>query len=148
MLSLIGRYFHHIRSLDCQRNISRYEQNLQFFLIKGHKLEGLFLNESNEMVKQILEFCPNLKRLNVRDKIIIFNENKEFLPKLQEFSLDFHNSNEYFEDIIKFKILVDKYSQTKKTFKLMLCGLTEEEPKTCIEYITRFENLQSLTLKF
>ena len=46
------------------------------------------------------------------------------------------------------KILSDKYSQTMKILNASLRDMTEEELKTCIECIARFENLKELKLEF
>ena len=44
------------------------------------------------------------------------------------------------------KILLDKYSQTMKTLNLWFYCIRIEELKTCIEYISRFENLKELKI--
>ena len=46
------------------------------------------------------------------------------------------------------KILSDKYRQTMKILNVTLFRLTEEELKTCIECICRFENLKELKIEF
>ena len=88
--------------------------------------------------------CPNLSKVGVNDSSVLFKEDEEFLPNLEHMSKIWITCSE----INKLKILSDKYSQTMKTLNLTLNALTEEDLKTCIECICRFENLQSLTLEF
>ena len=139
VLSLIGRYCHRITSLGyCQR--SGFDENvLSFFRMYGHKLEELYLSKGNDKVNEILQSCPNVKRISK----YYFKKDREFLPKLEQIKstiLIFPKT------MNKMKILSDKYSQTMKTLHLRLLDLTYEELKTCIEYIARFENLKVLTL--
>ena len=67
-------------------------------------------------------------------------KDQEFLPKLEKIETLFMASSE------NLKILLDKYSQTMKTLNLFFYDMTEEELKTCIECISRFENLKELAL--
>ena len=60
VISLIGRYCHRIKSVyDFNKN----ENDMSFFLNYGHKLEELYKDSEEVVMKQILEFCPNLKKI-------------------------------------------------------------------------------------
>ena len=84
-----------------------------------------------------------------RTLTVLMSENREFLPKLEHF---WDNGLYRLEicslTVNKLKLLSDKYSQTIKTLHIGFYGLeSEEQLKTCIEYITRFENLKELKLR-
>ena len=155
VLSLIGRYCPNIKSL-------RYEYSkddkyvLDFFRMYGHKLEELtlirehysyiFLTnkvKDSELLTSYLKYCPNLKITWFPITLVPIIEDKDYLPKLKTIN----NLMINFNDVNKMKILSDKYSKTMKTLDVILYRLTLEELKTCFESISRFENLQSLTLK-
>ena len=145
VLSLIGRYCSHIKTLELS-NIGRIDKILDFFRMYGHKLEDLELykysDENIEEFKQILKFCPNLKRIDFFKFKYCLDNDKEFLPKLENI--------DYFEitpqDLNELKIMSEKFSQTIKTLNIELSYVTTEELKTCIDCITRFENLKELKL--
>ena len=142
VLSLIGQYCPNIKSLDYCGSIGSDDNVLPFFRHYGHKLEEVFIEEEgNKHIKQCLKFCPNLKKVDVLNISI----NYHFLPKLEHIFSDLSIDS---KDVNKMKILSNKYSKTLKTLDVTLNALTEEEVKTCIDYICRFENLQSLTLGF
>ena len=66
MLELIGQYCQRIKSLDfCY--YSNDSKTLDFFRIYGHKLEELILRQflSGSATKEILDLCPNIKKLGV-----------------------------------------------------------------------------------
>ena len=94
------------------------------------------------------------KKVSVDYFLDQLTENKEFLPKLERIDsmlmfMHFHNNDdneEVVEYVNKMKILSDKYSKTMKTLNVFLNDMTEEDLKTCIEYICRFENLRELIL--
>ena len=111
-LSLIGQYCHHIRSLTF---ISHGIKDLRFGEMYGHKLEELNVVGNNGRIEDFLKFCPNLKKITLKDISVLFREDKEFLPRLECISseLKINSRNDY-----KLKILSDKYSQTMK--KLLL----------------------------
>ena len=141
VLSLIGQYCPRLKSLT---DFSKDDKDLQFFRMYGHKLEELGLFVEKEEIKQILEFCPNIKRLSIPCNSVLLTEDKQFLPKLEHILMNFYV---YPRHVNKMKILSDKYRQTIKTLKIELCYLTEEELKTCIDCIARFENLTELKLR-
>ena len=145
VLSLIGRYCHRIKSLTYQ--LYTEDRSLSFFQQYGHKLEELYLYSNNEIIEQYLRHCPNLKNVFIRDKSFRFPEDKEFLPKLVQIKSVILTLN-LSKDLTSIKILSDKYSKTLKTLNVTLRELTTDQLKTHIDCISRFENLQSLTLKF
>ena len=148
LFSLIVHYCHRIKSMTFCCYIERNDINvLSFFRMCGHKLEELIISEGDEKtIEEIVEFCPNLKKLTIPHKLILFKENKEFLPKLQDFTLGDDCIEIYSEDVNKMKILVNKYSKTLMSLKVVLCNMTYEELKTCIEFISHFVNLTELKL--
>ena len=141
VLSMIGRYCPRIKSLTYCGSIRR--NFFSFFRIYGHKLEELDIEGNNDDMTQYLRHCPNIKKIISRHNSYVYNDDKEFLPKLERI-----------ESIIcvfpfnDFKILSDKYSLSMKTLNLKLDYLKAEELKTCIDCISRFENLRQLTLSF
>ena len=142
VMLMFGQYSPHIKSLTHNsKNIVR------FYRKYGHKLEELILlrNRSNDEIKHSLEFCPNLKILYSRDLSVLFDEDKEFLPKLEEFGENFTIDS---ENVNKMQILVNKYTKTIKRLDVRLMFLTEEELKKCFECISQFENLRQLKLGF
>ena len=142
MLSLIGRYCPRLKSLGYYV-YTIDDKSLDFFRMYGHKLEELDLNGSDDGIKQILKLCPNVKKVRVLEFSLLFNEDKEFLPKLEHIFSKFLISSEY---VNKMKILSDKYSQTMKTLRVWLRYMSAEELKTCIDCISRFQNLRQLKL--
>ena len=147
VLSLIGQYCPHIKSLystDYDNN------NLSFFRDYGHKLEELSISETKDKIKHFLELCPNLKKVHLgyyyyENGWVVFSEDKQYLPKLEEIDPEFCIQS---KEVNKLKILSDKYCQTMKTLNVTLDGVSDEELKTCIECIARFENLKELKLIF
>ena len=145
VLSLFGQYCPNIKSLNITIT---GEQDFAFFRYYGHKLQELIIDGPEDVVKDYLEFVPNLKKIdnsenNYIETSILLNEDNEFLPKLENImiSLLIQSNN-----VNKMKILSDKYRQTMKTLNVRFLALEEEELKTCIEYICRFENLKELSL--
>ena len=79
VLSVIGRYCPHIRSLAFTLN---GVEDLEFFRDNGRKLVKLIVfNGYNEFI--ILHLCPNVKRSLCERLSVILNEDKNFLPKLE-----------------------------------------------------------------
>ena len=115
-----------------------------FFHSYGHKLEELRLYGDKVKMKQILKLCPNVKTAHIQDINIILDEDKEFLPKLENI---FINLTICPKNVNQLKILSDKYSKTMKTLNVTLKSLTAEDLKTCFDCISRFENLLKLTLE-
>ena len=151
VLLLIGQYCTRIKSLGYRRIYPSIGEDivLTFFRIYGHKLEELYLYESYEVTDDYLRHCTNLKILILPESSLILNEDKEFLPELEEFrSPRIYNYLKQLKNVNRLKIFSDKYSQTLKRLDIALCYLTEEELKTCIECIARFENLKELKLIF
>ena len=140
LLSLFGQYCPNIKSLDIM--ITNGE-DLKFFQTYGHKLRVLNIYGNIVEKKNLLKFCPNLKTIYVLQSYL-FDKDKEYLPKLKNIrtELFFNLSNVY-----QLKTLSDKYCQTMKILHLKLY-LSDEELKTCIDCISRFENLNLLTLYF
>ena len=142
VLSLFGHYCPHIKSL-----LHNNKGIVYFYRKNGHKLEELILltNRSNNEIKNLLKFCPNLKIFYSNNISVLLNEDKEFLPKLEQISNYFEIIPEY---VNKMQILVNKYSKTIKRFDVRFSNISSEELKTCIDCISRFENLKSLALDF
>ena len=148
VLSLIGQYCNRIKTLTYKLN-SNDDNVLSFFRMYGHKLEELRLYGHIKEIPLYLEFCPNLIKSFVWDISAISSGYKEILPKLERIeSTIWIKPNVYRNPLLnyvnEFKILSDKYSQTIKSLHVYLHYLTEKELKTCIEYISRFENLKEL----
>ena len=148
LLSLIVHYCHRIKSLTYCSYIERNDINvLSFFRMCGHKLERLIISGGYETtIEEILKFCPNVKKLQIPNKLVLFKENKEFLPKLEDFCFGDDCIEIFSENVNKMKIWVNKYSKTLKTLKVILLYMTYEELKTCIDCISRFVNLTELNL--
>ena len=141
VLSVIGRYCPHIRSLAFNTNSV---ENLEFFRDNGCKLVKLIVfNGYNEFI--ILQLCPNVKEVYVKNFSVILNEDRDFFPKLERI-----HTNLWIESrgLNKLQILSDKYSRTMKSLKVIIGYLTEEELKTSIECIARFKNLTELQVLF
>ena len=138
---LIGRYC--IKSLKFRRIYPsiRKDTVLSFFRINGHKLEELCIYESVGVTDDYYRHCTNLKVIILSDSSLICNEDKEFLPKLEEIRIpNIYRDFNHLGKVNKMKILSDNKSQTMKTLDIPLRYLTAEELKTCIECIARFEN--------
>ena len=149
MFGLIGQYCPRIRSLD----FYYYRNNnnsWQFLRMYGHKLEELRLYENwNRIgIDDYLVFCPNLKKVLVKNVSVLYRKDKDFLPKL-EFIRNLTAKHLYIQSqgVIGFKILTDKYSRTLKTLNVSLWRMTEEELNKCIESISRLKNLRQLKLE-
>ena len=89
------------------------------------------------------DFVLNLKNVEITSISHLIDDDKEFLPKLESIKL----FQTYPHHVIGMKVLSDKYSQTLKTLKVPFKKLTIEELKTCIDCISRFENLTELKLR-
>ena len=153
VLSLIGRYCPRIKSFGYM--FSNVDKSFDFFRIYGHKLEELNLLENvnplliediidneNEMLNYILKCCPNLKTISFPEEFCPLFKDEEILPKLKAINYLAISS----KNVKLLKILSDKYSKTLKILNILLVYLTVEELKTCIESISRFENLKELFL--
>ena len=137
---VIGRYCNNIKSMYFHTS---YEISLEFFIIVGDKLEELFIIGYNDLIEKIVKKCENLKKIYLQDYSVMLSGVEEFLPDLEHIV---SNICIIPKDLKPFKSLCDMYCRTMKTLDVLFCDLTEEELKTCIECIARFENLQSLTL--
>ena len=139
VISMFGQYCPRLKSLT--HNI----KDVNFYRKYGHKLEELSIRGENDEIKHSLEFCPNLKIFYSTDLSVLFNEDKEFLPKLEEIRETFEIYPQYVNEM---QILVNKYSKTIKRFDVTLRYLSAEELKKCIDCISRFEKLRHLKLNF
>ena len=156
VLSLFGQYCPNIKSLKL---LIDGIECLDFFLNYGHKLEELDIiygindNWNTVYIRDVLELCPNLKKVklkNLPNGLDYITEDKDFLPKLESFKNKSLKSNLLsigFREVKKIEIMSDKYSQTMKTLKLCFGRMSYGKLKTGIEYICRFENLRKLKLK-
>ena len=146
VLSLFGQYCPNMRSLTLHRNCVL---DLDFFCMYGYRLEELTLHQlyqydiENPKFKKFLNFCPNLKKVYISDTSVLLDEDKEFLPKLEQIpnimwirSMDVNNM----------KIFGDKYSKTMKRLKIWFLDQTYDEVKTCLMCITKLEELRELEL--
>ena len=153
VLSLIGQYCSRINSLTIEifeLFESLDDTTIEFFRMNGHKLEELILfdddfNEDNfkniEKGEKFLKFCPNITKLQVNPNIL--DQGIEFLS-----NLNYIKTQLFWENWKIIQILLDKYSKTLKTLCLWILGMTVKDLKQCIEFISGFENLQSLKLEF
>ena len=147
VLSLIGRYCPNIKSLTYYPSHSINDNVLSFFRMYGHKFEELDIKvnygENEVIMKQILNFCSNVKSIKCSNLKTYFKNDINILPKLEHIKSVLKFSK---QDLKLLKILSDKYSQTMKSLNITLRDMTAEELKTSIECIARFENLKELKL--
>ena len=142
VLSLIGRYCPHIKSLTYYSDYND-ENVLLFFQSYGHKLEELNLFRYSKQLEQILRLCPNLNKVRLPGNSQ-FPDDKEFLPKIQHIINEKGPNTDI--NINNMVLLSSKYSQTMKTMDIFIVNVIAEELKTGIECIARFENLKELKL--
>ena len=143
VLALFGRYCPRLKFSNQIDYGFEHPRGFQFLRIYGHKLEQNLITVAN---KDFLKLCPNLRSVDVSDISLLLDESQEFLPKIEQILVI-----QYFitpEEVKEINILVHKYRQSLKTLDLDIGGFNEEELKSFIECISRFENLQSLTLDF
>ena len=147
VLSLIGRYCPNIKSLTYYPSHAINDNVLSFFRMYGHKFEELDIKvnygENEVIMKQILNFCSNVKSIKYRKLKTYFDNDINILPKLEHIKSVLKFSK---QDLKFLKILSDKYSQTMKSLNITVRDMTAEELKTSIECIARFENLKELKL--
>ena len=101
------------------------------------------MSYNDRQIEEYPKYCPNLKKIFVSKDSVLYNDDKEFLPKLEIINRSFVIM--YNEDVFGLKILSNKYSQTMKTLDVWLAEHNKENMKTCIDCISRFENLTQLT---
>ena len=79
MFGLINQYCLRIRSLDF-RYYSNDCKTLDFFRMYGHKLEELSIRElwNSRKTKEILDLCPNIKKLAVGNIFVLIDMDKNF----------------------------------------------------------------------
>ena len=142
VLSLIDQYCPNIKSLTYNQNTIN-DNVLSFFRINGHKLEELYLFDKENM-KELANLCPNVKKITVHNTSVIYNTDKDYLPKLQYIVTTFSG------DFTPKDILFDKYSKTLKclnaTFNYHYSR--EEMLLKSINCISEFENLKELHMNF
>ena len=117
----------------------------------GHKLEELDIEGNSDDMAHYLRYCPSIKKIISRHNSYLYNNDKEFLPKLERIEsiiCIFPSGETSNPDVNDLKILSDKYSLSMKTLNLKFDYLKAEELKTCIDCLSRFENLRQLTLSF
>ena len=148
-LSLFGQYCPRLKSLEWF--LFGYHMNgtedLDFYRMYGHKLEELiFAKNSGNNAKIILEMCPNLKNVWLHRKFFLSADilDKVFFSSLENFG---KRLNIKFDKTNELKILSDKYSKRLKILNVMIDDMVEEELKTYIGYICRFENLKQLRIE-
>ena len=144
VLSPIVQYCPNIKSLTLAGNTD----DMLEFKMDDKELKEFKMSKLNEL-KNVLRFFPNLREVEIPMLAVLFDEDKEFLPKLKYFGnsrgIGFEIKS---KDVNKLFILSDKYSKTMKKIIFWFDDLTAEELKTCTEYIARFENLKELKLVF
>ena len=140
VLSLIGRYCLNVKSLRYETS----DRNLSFFYLHGPKLEELHLIVPDDTMKDVVKLCPNLKRLWFFSCICVTND-IELVPKLEQIK-ECQLIN--YKEMNKMKLFYYKVRRTQKTLVARLAELKAEELKTCIDCISRFENLEQLELHF
>ena len=142
VLSLIGGYCPKIKSLKLWDSYS-YEGNMSFFRIYGPKLEELDIEGNAEAIKEYTKYCPNLKKIYITEYSIICEKDEQYLPKLVRIEvLEISSRN-----LLNFEKISVKYSQTMKILNIRINDMTQEDLKTCIKCIARFENLKELKLR-
>ena len=144
LLPVIGQYCHRIKSLKYYSNIvndDNVNHVLSFFRMYGHKLEELDLFSGPE-TEQVLKLCPNLKKIIIDNPLVLYNTDKDYLPKIQHIVTRFINDN------IQMKILSDKYSKTLKSFNAWFMYGSRERVIRGVNCISEFENLKELKLEF
>ena len=144
VLSLIGQY---CQQIEFSLKLTYHLKCEPFFRINGHKLEELNIEENSgeniEKIKPIFKFCPNLKVIRYHGLLHCLGEDEEVCPKLEHIKTVCSRMCSS-----KFKLLSDKYSKTLKTLDIELWYMSSAEVKTCLEHISRLENLRELTLTF
>ena len=142
VLSVIGRYCPNIKSLTL--NCLFAIQYLDFFLKYGHKLEELVISQDMDQIKKYLKLCPNLKKLKTGNPLAILKQ--DFLTKLEYFGNFFSGYTLQISSVnmIEFETFTNRYNETMKILNIRFGYLTAEELKTCLQYISRFENLRQL----
>ena len=154
VMSMIGQYCQHLKTLTFKESsIVKPKNLLPFFREYGHKLEEVYVDEGfdseynykegeEEVIKQFLKYCKNLKIIKMEEFFDIFDNFKQLFPKLEQIISHF---NLCFEDVVK--MITGKICQKQKTLKVSIYYETKEELKTRIEFIARFENLKQLRLR-
>ena len=144
LLSLFSQYCPNIKSLTL--NGQKDDKCVDFFLKYGHKLEELVIYGDLKGIKKYLKLCLNLKIFKANNHSLVFNEDKEFLPKLEYFEKINSGYNYYIcaNEINQLKIFLNKYYRTMKRLNVWFGSITKEEVKTCTQCISRFENLRQL----
>ena len=158
---LIGQHCPHLKTLECYLiNFESYIL-LNFFREYGYRLETVCLRilctYSNDVLKQFLSFCPNLKKFdfcahyykNYIDNMLLVNQDKDIVPKLEEFAikpnhvLDSHRVD---QEIDLWTRWAYKYRLTMKhlTIQLPFSYINDE----LISCLTVFDRLQTLSLFF
>ena len=85
VLSLIGQYCLHFKSLSYLKNCRNDENYLSFFRINGYKLEKLKIDSDDNELELILSQCPNLKKIFCQGFHILREKDKVFVSKLEMF---------------------------------------------------------------
>ena len=136
VLSLFGQYCPNIKSLDITIT---GEQDLQFFRMFGHKIQELIFEAPTDIDKVIVNSSSKNMEMS-----FLLKKDKEFLPKLQNLRIYLSTK---FVNLENMNNLIDKYSRKVKSIILLFEYLPTEELMKCVECISRFENLKSLTLE-
>ena len=144
VLSLIGRYCPHIRSLSYW---SEFIMDLPFLRDYGYKLEELYIQREYKRIKHFMQLCPNVKRvgfLNGHERyLVFFTKQKEFWPKLERIKYEMPINS---KNVNQMKIFSDKYKKTMKNICFDVFQLNAKELNEFIECISSLENLRSLTV--
>ena len=146
VMSLIGQYCHHIKSLQYHTPIPK----LSFFHLYGHKLEELDLlvpDKLDNIISDILQLCPNLKRVWLLNYSCLM-DNLELVPNLRQITNCRLAHSLYCREMNKVKLFCNKIRRTQKTLNAKLFYLKPKELKLYIDCISLFENLTQLTLEF
>ena len=136
VLSLFGQYCPNIKSLDITIT---GEQDLQFFHRFGHKVEELIFEATTDIDK--VKVNSSSKNMEM---YFLLEKDENYLPKLQNIRIYLSTK---FINLKNMNILVDKYSRKVKSIILLFEYLPTEELMKCVECISRWENLKSLTLE-
>ena len=91
---------------------------LETLSIKGiYADEYLLKSNSIRDIKQFLKFGPTLKKVDYSDFEILFDEDIEYLPKLEQIAICLNIED---TDSSKMNILLNKYRQTFKVFHVRI----------------------------
>ena len=108
-----------------------------------------YLIESPDCLKNFLQICPNLKKININCELI----NKHFSNIVIESDLlmklkVIKEIHIYDNESHILELLVNKYGTSLEGLSIVWRDISADHLKTCFAHISRFESLESLELLF